>query len=87
MEVLTTLGEQVGCALALARMSPQAVESINHAELVLSSSGVRPRMQTAMKTLSICGVHRRRRARPRFGGTALGYPVSLPHIDSDPDSQ
>jgi uroporphyrinogen-III synthase len=44
MEVLTTLGEQVGCALALARMSPQTVESINHAELVLSSSGVRPRM-------------------------------------------
>jgi signal transduction protein with GAF and PtsI domain len=44
MEVLTTLGEQVGCALALARMSPQTVESINHAELVLSSSGVRPRI-------------------------------------------
>ena len=44
MEVLTTLGEQVGCALALARMSPQTVESINHAELVLSSSGLRPRM-------------------------------------------
>ena len=44
MEVLTTLGEQVGCALALARMSPQTVESINHAELVLSSSGIRPRM-------------------------------------------
>jgi uroporphyrinogen-III synthase len=44
MEVVTTLGEQVGCALALARMSPQIVESINHAELVLSSSGVRPRM-------------------------------------------
>src|SRR5216684_4665455 len=36
MEVLTTLGEQVGCALALARMSPSTVESINHAELVLS---------------------------------------------------
>jgi uroporphyrinogen-III synthase len=44
MEVLTTLGEPVGRALALARMSPQTVESINHAELVLSSSGVRPRM-------------------------------------------
>ena len=44
MEVLTTLGEQVGCALALARMSPQTVESINHAELVLSSSGIRPRI-------------------------------------------
>src|SRR5271155_3908387 len=43
MEVLTTLGEQVGCALALARMSPSTVESINHAELVLSSGPVRPR--------------------------------------------
>src|SRR6202050_395189 len=39
MEVLTTLGEQVGCALALARMAPQTIESINHAELVLSSVG------------------------------------------------
>ena len=37
MEVLTTLGEQVGCALALARIAPQMIESINHAELVLSS--------------------------------------------------
>lgn len=38
MEVLTTLGEQVGCALALARMSAATIESINHAELVLSRS-------------------------------------------------
>ena len=36
MEVLTTLGEQVGCALALARMASSDVESINHAELVLA---------------------------------------------------
>lgn len=36
MEVVTTLGEQVGCALALARIEPQMIESINHAELVLS---------------------------------------------------
>jgi signal transduction protein with GAF and PtsI domain len=43
MEVLTTLGEQVGCALALARMAAQTVESLNHAELVLASSGVRLR--------------------------------------------
>ena len=41
MEVLTTLGEQVGCALALARLSPQMIESINHADLLLSS-GNRP---------------------------------------------
>jgi signal transduction protein with GAF and PtsI domain len=44
MEVLTTLGEQVGCALALARMSPATIESINHAELVLSSGPTRPRV-------------------------------------------
>src|SRR5438067_11942112 len=43
MEVLTTLGEQVGCALALARIAPQMIESINHAELVLSSGPVRTR--------------------------------------------
>jgi hypothetical protein len=41
--VLTTLGEQVGCALALARMSPGTMESINHADLVLSSGPVRTR--------------------------------------------
>jgi len=39
MEVLTTLGEQVGCALALARIAPHMIDSINHAELVLSSMG------------------------------------------------
>jgi hypothetical protein len=42
MEVLTTLGEQVGCALALARMSPEAMESVRHAELVLAAGPVRP---------------------------------------------
>jgi signal transduction protein with GAF and PtsI domain len=40
MEVLTTLGEQVGCALALARIAPQMIESINHAELVLGPNGL-----------------------------------------------
>lgn len=40
MEVLTTLGEQVGCVLALARMTPQMNESMNHADLVLSSAAV-----------------------------------------------
>ena len=39
MEVLTTLGEQVGCALALARMASQMVESFNHAELGLTPRG------------------------------------------------
>jgi len=42
MEVLTTLGEQVGCALALARLSPETIESIRHAELVLSGGPLRP---------------------------------------------
>lgn len=37
MEVLTTVGEQIGCVLVLARMSPAALDSANHVELVLSS--------------------------------------------------
>jgi len=37
MELLATVGEQVGCLLVLARMAPDAVESANHVELVLSS--------------------------------------------------
>jgi uroporphyrinogen-III synthase len=40
MEVLSTVGEQVGCMLVLARMSPAALESANHVELVLSSGPV-----------------------------------------------
>ena len=40
MEVLATVGEQVGCTLVLARMSPAAIESANHVELVLSSGPV-----------------------------------------------
>jgi len=38
MELLTTVGEQVGCLLVLSRMAPTAVQSANHVELVLSSS-------------------------------------------------
>jgi uroporphyrinogen-III synthase len=41
MELLTTVGEQVGCLLMLARMEPSAIEAVNHAELVLSGGGVR----------------------------------------------
>lgn len=37
MELLTTVGEQMGCILVLARMDPAAVEAANHVELVLSS--------------------------------------------------
>jgi len=40
MEVLTTVGEQVGCVLVLARLDPAAIETANHAELVLSSGPV-----------------------------------------------
>src|SRR5215467_3366724 len=40
MEVLTTVGEQVGCMLVLARMAPDALDSANHVELVLSSGPV-----------------------------------------------
>jgi GAF domain-containing protein len=43
MEVVTTIGEQVGCLLVLARMPGAAVEAANHAELVLSSGPVIPR--------------------------------------------
>jgi uroporphyrinogen-III synthase len=38
MELLTTVGEQVGCLLVLARMEPDAVEAAGHVELVLASS-------------------------------------------------
>lgn len=43
MEVLTTVGEQVGCLLVLARMDPAAVAAADHAALVLSSGPVQPR--------------------------------------------
>src|ERR1700704_3390797 len=43
MEVLTTVGEQVGCLLVLARMEPTAVAAANHVELVLSSGPVLPK--------------------------------------------
>jgi uroporphyrinogen-III synthase len=43
MEVLTTVGEQVGCVLTLARMAPSAIETANHVELVLSSGPIQPK--------------------------------------------
>src|SRR5689334_12490307 len=42
MEVLTTVGEQVGCVLVLARMEPTAVAEANHVQLVLSSGPLQP---------------------------------------------
>jgi len=40
MEVLTTVGEQVGCVLVLAAMPPASLAAANHVELVLSSGPV-----------------------------------------------
>jgi signal transduction protein with GAF and PtsI domain len=40
MEVLTTVGEQIGCVLLLARMSAGMLEQMSHVELVLSSGPV-----------------------------------------------
>lgn len=37
MEMITTVGEQVGCVLALARMSAATIENASHVDLVLSS--------------------------------------------------
>lgn len=42
MELLTTVGEQVGCLLLLARMTPAALDELNHVDLVLSAVGRRP---------------------------------------------
>jgi uroporphyrinogen-III synthase len=42
MEVLTTVGEQVGCVLVLARMASSPVDA-NHVELVMASGPVRPK--------------------------------------------
>jgi signal transduction protein with GAF and PtsI domain len=44
MEVLTTVGEQVGCLLQLARMDRAATADEGHVDLVLSSGPVRPRL-------------------------------------------
>ena len=36
MELLTTVGEQVGCLLVVARMSSAVIEQANHVELVMT---------------------------------------------------
>jgi len=38
MEILSTVGEQVGSLLVLARMDPSVVEEANHAELALNAN-------------------------------------------------
>jgi signal transduction protein with GAF and PtsI domain len=45
MELLTTVGEQVGCLLVLARMAPTAVEEANHVELVMSGGHIEPKVE------------------------------------------
>lgn len=47
MELLQTVGEQVGCLLVLARMDPQAVEAANHVQLALASGPVLPKASGA----------------------------------------
>jgi signal transduction protein with GAF and PtsI domain len=42
MELLTTVGEQVGCALVLARMAAAGVSNASHVDLVLASPPVKP---------------------------------------------
>ena len=39
MELLTTVGEQVGCLLMLARLAASGIQVDNHAELVFSPGG------------------------------------------------
>ncbi len=43
MEMITTVGEQVGCLLVVARMPASVVEQANHAELVMNHGQVAPR--------------------------------------------
>jgi len=42
MELLTTVGEQVGCLLVLARMAPDTVEKANHVDLVIATQPATP---------------------------------------------
>jgi signal transduction protein with GAF and PtsI domain len=42
MELLTTIGEQVGCMLVLARMAPTAVEEANHVDMVIAAKPAGP---------------------------------------------
>lgn len=47
MELLNTIGEQVGCLLVLARLSPTAIEEANHVELVLSHGHIARKAEEA----------------------------------------
>ena len=41
MEMITTIGEQIGSLLVLARMAPETVEKVNHLELVFPAKVAR----------------------------------------------
>jgi uroporphyrinogen-III synthase len=43
MELIATVGEQTGCLLTLARLSPTAVEEANHVELVMKGGHIERR--------------------------------------------
>lgn len=43
MELLTTVGEQVGCMLVVARMPSSVIEQANHVELVMNHGHIAPR--------------------------------------------
>lgn len=42
METLTTVGEQIGSLLVLARMDPKTVEQANHLELIFPAQAINP---------------------------------------------
>jgi len=44
MELLTTVGEQIGCLLILSRMSASAIQEANHAELALAPAAAAQHM-------------------------------------------
>jgi hypothetical protein len=46
MELLTTVGEQIGCLLALARLAPATVEQASHVELVRQDGRVGTRVES-----------------------------------------
>ncbi len=53
MEVLTTVGEQMGCVLILARMEPAAIASANHVQLVLASGPI-SRLRPGIESCALC---------------------------------
>jgi signal transduction protein with GAF and PtsI domain len=47
MELLTTVGEQIGCLLALARLAPGSVEQASHVELVRQGGRFQTKVEAA----------------------------------------